>query len=541
MDAKEAWYKVESDIVWPPSVSPIQRKVGSLAHGETWIVQDESMSKYDELQKKKEKINFGIQHIEKVIQEIVDKIEEFNEADSLMDRNDEWNQFEQFRLNDLNSPTGHDQSEKLREFSRARQKDFSNMDPESLARQLEEKRQTKVQLEDKKDLILNEIQLVENTNFKCELKFKETPSQLSRLDAPWIQFPLRQSRVSSALPDKTSFNPSENSNSVNETNASSSKLRLDLDDPSLEKNPKPRLFSVKLLSPGIPEASDGRRFITSFINKNSRESIRPLVREGEELLSKQWEVLQQHDEGERQKACISPLIAVLPIQHSNHQDFHEVGFFSTYFPVGSVYDIVSKFSGKRGGYKFKSTMILENLKNTIKTMASLERLNVIHGSIHPSNIFISNDGYTLLLAEFLPKSEIRRWFSDLQRGITNVPQYLSPELYQKLVIEKNCNIDTLETSCNLHKHDVFCLGLAYYFLTLRKISKNIYRSSSHLKEALRQLRKEITAEELVDYLSRMLTYNPKNRPTFYDLLTLSEKALFTGENILSGMKSLVGF
>jgi hypothetical protein len=53
MDAKEAWYAVESDIVWPPSVSPVERKVGSLAHGETWIVQDETMSKFDELQKKK--------------------------------------------------------------------------------------------------------------------------------------------------------------------------------------------------------------------------------------------------------------------------------------------------------------------------------------------------------------------------------------------------------------------------------------------------------------------------------------------------------
>jgi serine/threonine protein kinase len=127
-------------------------------------------------------------------------------------------------------------------------------------------------------------------------------------------------------------------------------------------------------------------------------------------------------------------------------------------------------------------------------MASLEQLNVIHGSIHPANIFISNDGYTLLLAEFLPKSlfssfcicsflsktniymsgEIRRWFSDLQKGITNVPQYLSPEIYQKLVVEKNCDIDTLENTCNLHKHDVFCLGLAYYFITFRKISKVMF-------------------------------------------------------------------
>jgi hypothetical protein len=87
-------------------------------------------------------------------------------------------------------------------------------------------------------------------------------------------------------------------------------------------------FYFLKLSPGIPEASDGRRFITSFKNKNSHESIKPLIREGEELLSQQWKVLQQHNENERQKACISPLIAVLPVQHSNHEDFHEAAFFS---------------------------------------------------------------------------------------------------------------------------------------------------------------------------------------------------------------------
>jgi hypothetical protein len=176
-----------------------------------------------------------------------EKLETLNEADSFTYREDDWNQFETPKLNDFDNMPDIEHSERIREFSRARQKDFYNMDPESIARQLEEKRQLKVQLEDKKDFILNEIQLLENTNFKCELKFKETPLELSRLDVPWIQFPSKKSYVSSPVPEKASSNRCENPNSIKETMPASSKINSNAVDRCLEDVTKPRLFSVKLV------------------------------------------------------------------------------------------------------------------------------------------------------------------------------------------------------------------------------------------------------------------------------------------------------
>lgn len=49
--------------------------------------------------------------------------------------------------------------------------------------------------------------------------------------------------------------------------------------------------------------------------------------------------------------------------------------------------------------------ISRQCKNIIDLrMAALQRNEIVHGNIKPSNVFISDDGFHLLIGDFLPKS-----------------------------------------------------------------------------------------------------------------------------------------
>ena len=198
------------------------------------------------------------------------------------------------------------------------------------------------------------------------------------------------------------------------------------------------------------------------------------------------------------------------------------------------------YVGRRQGYWFKEALILENLKRTIKTMAFLEREGIFHGSIKPSNIYISSDGNNLLVGDFLPRVELRRWLRDLRHGIANLPTYFSPELYKELIIDKRHHVDDIESLYNLHKHDVFCLGLTYYYITCRKLPKKIFQDPAQLKKALKQLREESHDLELINCLTTLLTFDEKKRPTFWESLSFTEKATWVEGTLVDGLKQFLG-
>lgn len=75
--------------------------------------------------------------------------------------------------------------------------------------------------------------------------------------------------------------------------------------------------------------------------------------------------------------------------------------------------------------------------------------------------------YTRIIGNFRYTAEAKRWFADLAKSLSNAPIYFSPELYDVLVTQKVKSFEAVQKKVNLHKHDVFCLGLTYYYITTR--------------------------------------------------------------------------
>lgn len=548
-------YWAASTVIWPAGFTCTGRKTGSLAHGQTWIVRDDIAEALQVLDKKKSKAEAGIEYVGREIAELEERLAQRNEGeDGALDEVDALINAQRAETYDPHAEEeiyGYDddlQDDGLSNSTRRPDPPLNVHDYEDPEVLLEEKNRIRTALEDTREDILQQMETLHRNMFHATWGPKAIPAQLARVDAPWLQFAAdqqSQSNASAAIEKNKGASSRSTRSETGKRKGKNKKTNVSSrapddtppeDEPAQQKN---REYCVKLLSAGVQEASDGRRFFASDA-VNDTSAIRPLLLEGEEILRQQWRVVLTLGNGDFEAACLLPLVAVLDVPHSHHATLRDAAFFSPLCVNGSVLDAVGKVAGKRRDYWFQDSLILRNLKATIHSMALLERAGVVHGSIKPSNIYLSGDGANLLIGDFLPPAEMFRWFADLSKKLSNVPVYFSPELYKLLIVSRTKNVTALKSKVNLHKHDVFCLGLTYYYITTRLEPQGVLRDERNLDKALQNLRQEKHDPELVQCLTQMLTFDPVARPSFWDMLNFTEKASIAAQSLISGVKAFFG-
>ncbi|SBT41008.1 protein kinase, putative [Plasmodium ovale wallikeri] len=176
-------------------------------------------------------------------------------------------------------------------------------------------------------------------------------------------------------------------------------------------------------------------------------------------------------------------------------------------------------------YKFDSHMVYKNLCNIIRLMSYLEDKNIPHGNVKPSNLFISNNGFFILLGNFVPKSKLANYYFYVIQKRRKCPKYISPELLAylknkiatvKIKKRKNKHIEKY-----FHKNDVFCLGLCFYYIITMKEDILNYIDDQHVfLFKVESIQSCITKPALFSLLKNMLTYEHKHRPSWSSLLAL---------------------
>lgn len=157
----------------------------------------------------------------------------------------------------------------------------------------------------------------------------------------------------------------------------------------------------------------------------------------------------------------------------------------------------------------KSKTIVEDelLKITLHVMKALEKLhkeNLIHRDIKPSNIFLSDDG-AYKLGDY---STVRKM--DLgNTTISGTPGYIAPEILngEKYTVA----VDMFSFGCILYHgitgHHPFESETGLINLTKLVLCKYTPIETNKY------------SKELVDFCHRMLSLNPKNRPSVSEILS----------------------
>lgn len=163
------------------------------------------------------------------------------------------------------------------------------------------------------------------------------------------------------------------------------------------------LYAVKLIAAGPVRAADGRRFNFSDAPKD-KSAIKGLMVEGEELMKFQWRYILTKGNGDFQSMGILPIVACFDVMrhHPKFAPTFEAGFVYPHCKHGSVSDVVKRISGRKLVYWFEDELLLTNLKIHVQALSAMEYCKVKHGNIHPSNVTVSDDGFNLLISDFLP-------------------------------------------------------------------------------------------------------------------------------------------
>ncbi|GAW82256.1 hypothetical protein, conserved [Plasmodium gonderi] len=176
-------------------------------------------------------------------------------------------------------------------------------------------------------------------------------------------------------------------------------------------------------------------------------------------------------------------------------------------------------------YKFDSQLVLKNLCNLIKLMCYLEEKNIAHGNIKPTNLFISNNGFNILIGNFVPKTKLINYYFYVIDKRRRMPKYISPELL--LYLNKKIALIKKRKKTNKHidkyliKNDIFCLGLCfYYILTMKEDILNHIDDQYAFQFKLDSIQSFITKPELLFLLKNMLIYEHRQRPTWSALMGL---------------------
>ncbi|XP_026191769.1 uncharacterized protein LOC34621683 [Cyclospora cayetanensis] len=504
-------------ISWPPGFVAIQRMPGSAAHGGTWLVKNDVIAQTEELEKHKAKLEEALARLDIGIDQAAQELEE--EQDEAFEDGD-------------NYEDEMDYAERFNPHDRE--------DPEVL---LEERQQLKTDIEDQLDEVREKLEQLESSSLNFTWERRELPIALRRLDKPWEDFNhelLVQAHLEAralAAAEKERLEKAAKKAAKKGKKVAAPKVA------PIERD-VPTFFCAKVVDPGAAVAADGRVFQYSDAAFD-HEGAKTLVKEVEVFMRFCWRYIVEKGKFNFEQVGLLPVVHTATVSHAHVslKSFSEAAIITPLMQNGSVGAVIKALAGKKNTYAYKADLLLANAKTLILCLAFLEHHGVYHGNIHPNNIFVSDDGFRLLIGDFLPPSEFKRWLVQVAKGLGAVPAYCSPEYYTALADRRIQRAAVYTKTLSPHKHDVFCLGLVFLQLaTLQNVVT--YRDKpKKLMAALEKLQNTNSpaAPELAALLGRMLTMNAVDRPLFRDLVDAQDRWTLQASDWVRGAAGLLGF
>ena len=151
--------------------------------------------------------------------------------------------------------------------------------------------------------------------------------------------------------------------------------------------------------------------------------------------------------------------------------------------------------------------LLEYLKQLVSAFACLEEKQVAHRNIKPENIFVSNQGKTLIVGNLKSAREILMGAS---QTIAGTPLYLSPELRRGYLASlSGSKIENFKY--DPYKSDVYSLGLTFLYMATLRDCSDLLDLSARVQETKK------SRPRLCGFLMKMLRQNPVERISFVQL------------------------
>ncbi|CAD2101656.1 protein kinase, putative [Plasmodium vinckei brucechwatti] len=219
-------------------------------------------------------------------------------------------------------------------------------------------------------------------------------------------------------------------------------------------------------------------------------------------------------------------IIVLSKKEVGKKNKKVAGFVTPFLLNGNIKKMIENIS-PYNKYKFNDEMIFKSLCNIIKVMNYFEEKNIVHGNIKPSNLFISNNGFHILIGNFVPKIKLSSYYFYVINKTRTPMKYISPELlfYIKKKtnqLKKNINKNKVgNIDKYLMKNDIFCLGLSfYYIITMSEDILNHIDDSRAFQYKVNNIKSFVKKTELFFLLKNLLIYDHVHRPSWLDLSNL---------------------
>ncbi|EAA21640.1 hypothetical protein [Plasmodium yoelii yoelii] len=129
-------------------------------------------------------------------------------------------------------------------------------------------------------------------------------------------------------------------------------------------------------------------------------------------------------------------IIILNKKELDKKNKQVAGFVTPFMINGNIKKMIKNIN-PYNKYKFSDEMVYKNLCNIIKVMNYLQEKNIVHGNIKPTNLFISNNGFNILIGNFVPKMKLTNYYFYVINKTRACMKYISPELL--LYIKKKTN------------------------------------------------------------------------------------------------------
>ncbi|CBZ54637.1 putative protein kinase (incomplete catalytic triad) [Neospora caninum Liverpool] len=304
-------------------------------------------------------------------------------------------------------------------------------------------------------------------------------------------------------------------------------------EPPKEDEPEmPDTFVAKLIEPAAAYTGDGRRM---GFSDGGREYADTLLAEGESQMKVIWRFIVERGNFDFEEVGLVPIVYVGAIKRQ-HKDFKPVEnaiFVRPYFKHGTVGDVIKNLAGKKKSLYYKDDLLVTNAHKFISCMAYLENGRLYHGSIHPNNIFVSDDGFRLLVGDFLPPSEFKRWMVSVAKRLASIPTFISPEYREALATARIQKPQYYTETLSPYKNDVYAFGLVLLYLAT--MEEPTVTATNVIDEAQKTVHLD-----LLSLVSAMLTFNPQERPSWKELLPTGERLQLQAADMLRGLGNLFG-
>ncbi|PFH37206.1 protein kinase (incomplete catalytic triad) [Besnoitia besnoiti] len=504
---KSQWGVLGEKIKWPPGFFPQKRLPGSGVHGETWVISNNVDQVAKELTDLRDKLVAGVKKLDQGIEEAAAAMEEPLPGED----EDDIGYDDEFDFADRFDP--HDRT-----------------DPEVL---LEERQGLQTELQDRLDEVNSKLAAMQQNRLNFTWKRRELPYQLHRLDKPWEDF-----NKAELLAAKRAAEEAAAAEQAALEQKARRRGKTYVEPPKQEEPDQPDTFAAKLIEPAPAHASDGRRLGFS----DATECAGTLVAEGESQMKIFWRYIVEKGSFDFEGVGLVPLVYVGTVDRL-HRDFKTVEnaiFIRPYFKHGTVGDVVKKLAGKKKFLYYKDDLLLANANKFISCMAYMENHNLYHGSIQPSNIFVSDDGFRLLIGDFLPPTEFKRWMVNMAKRLSSIPTFVSPEYREALASARIQKPAYYTEQLSPFKNDVYCFGLVLLYLTTMEEPAGVNETAKRGPRAIEKLRQKGRHEDLLSLISATLTFDPQERPCWRDLLSTTERLQLHATDVMRGLGNLFG-